>query len=140
MDDPSQLADLRGAFDDDDLLAVADSQVLALPLAIFDGWMRPQALADLLLTPDAWQLPLAENGGAGRATRPRLDLVALSQPGYADDGPRFCRLGEGMGLVYLLNEKKNRCLAVDSRHERRREAILGWQRCTHLMLIYLLPM
>lgn len=52
---------------------------------------------------------------------------ALAEPGYADDGPRFCRLGEGMGLVYLLNEKKNRC-PVDLNMREDRVTIPGWQR------------
>lgn len=34
MDDPKQLAEQRQDFDEDDLLAVADSQVLALPVGL----------------------------------------------------------------------------------------------------------
>ncbi|CAJ1383289.1 unnamed protein product [Effrenium voratum] len=85
LEDPVELARHRENFDEDDFLGVADEQVLGLPLQLFS--LRR----------------LRSHGG--RWAELVTDAV---HRGYAESGDSFCRLGEGMGVVFLLHHAENR--------------------------------
>ncbi|CAK9006214.1 unnamed protein product [Durusdinium trenchii] len=95
--DPAELAQHVENFDEDDFMAVADDQVLALPMQVFS---------------------LKRLRSARRSSwRSWAELVTDAvHRGYAEQGRSFCGLGEGLGMVWLLHHAQNRWIYHEIPH------------------------